>query len=193
MFSLQLQQPTKGDWVSSCINNLKTLQISETFEEIKSMSKNQFKKSLKNKIKEKALQYLKGKQGSKGRDIDYKYLQMSEYLLPNDHKLTINDQRKIFAIKNRMVDIPENFPSKQNDRKKCKCGLIENMEHIYLCKKMNSKQPEIEYKNIYNGQLKQQIEVYKRFNGNIEEREKLKNIENPQEILNCDPLYSIEC
>ena len=41
---LQLQNPTKGDWASTCIQDLKDLEICLTFEEIKKMSKNQLSK-----------------------------------------------------------------------------------------------------------------------------------------------------
>ena len=38
-FTLQLEMPTKGDWVSSCLNDLKELKILQTFAEIKLMRK----------------------------------------------------------------------------------------------------------------------------------------------------------
>ena len=37
-FMLQLRQPTRGDWASTCQENLKTLEMNETFEEIRSMT-----------------------------------------------------------------------------------------------------------------------------------------------------------
>ena len=36
-FQLQLEEPTKGDWVSKCFTDLKELEIPETLEEIKNM------------------------------------------------------------------------------------------------------------------------------------------------------------
>merc|ERR1712105_196213 len=88
---LQLQNPTKGDWASTCIQDLKDLEICLTFEEIKKMSKNQLSKLVKKSIQKKALEYLLQKQRSKGSEIYYEDLQMAEYLLPNEKIQNIDD------------------------------------------------------------------------------------------------------
>jgi hypothetical protein len=46
------------------------------------MSKNQLKKILKEKQGKHALKYLVDKQGTKGKDIHYSRIEMSEYLPP---------------------------------------------------------------------------------------------------------------
>ena len=61
----QYENPTRGDWVSCCLRDLKNLNISLELEDIKAMKKNQFKKILKESIRNKALQYLLDKRGSK--------------------------------------------------------------------------------------------------------------------------------
>ena len=71
-FKLQLQHPTKGDWVSTCINDLKKLKIQMSLEEIRRMAKGTFLKLVKNRIAEIALVYLINKRGSKGKMINYK-------------------------------------------------------------------------------------------------------------------------
>ena len=58
-FQLQVENPTKGDWESACLKDLKELRINESFEEIKKMSKEQFNKILKKRIYENALCYLR--------------------------------------------------------------------------------------------------------------------------------------
>ena len=45
-FKLQLEFPTKGDWASTCKNDLKELEIQESLEEIRLMTKIQFTKIL---------------------------------------------------------------------------------------------------------------------------------------------------
>ena len=35
---LQIEEPTKGDWASTCFKDLEELKISESLEEIKNMS-----------------------------------------------------------------------------------------------------------------------------------------------------------
>ena len=46
----------------------------------------------------------------KGKEIKYPEIKMSEYLLPND-ELSIDEQRNIFEIRNRMSNIPANYSS----------------------------------------------------------------------------------
>ena len=46
---------------------------------------------------------------------------MADYLSPGYEKLTITDQRNIFAIRNRMVEIPANFNTDRN-LEPCACG-----------------------------------------------------------------------
>ena len=45
------------------------------------------------------------KRGKKGMQIIYQEIKMSEYLLPNE-QLSIDDQRNIFGVRNKMTDIP---------------------------------------------------------------------------------------
>ena len=71
VFQLQLEQPSKGDWPSSCLKDLEELEISMSFEEIKLISKNSFNKILNEKVKEASLSYLTDKQNTKGGDILY--------------------------------------------------------------------------------------------------------------------------
>ena len=55
---LQLEEPSRGDWVSACTKDLKELNITCFMEEIKLISKNKFTTVLKEKNQESALQYL---------------------------------------------------------------------------------------------------------------------------------------
>ena len=48
-------------------------------------------------------------------------MKMAEYLSPNYEQLSLNDQRYIFAIRNRMIEIEHNF-RKQLPEENCICG-----------------------------------------------------------------------
>ena len=193
-FMLQLRQPTRGDWASTCQENLKTLEMNETFEEIRSLTLGQFQKIVKQKVLNAALEYLQNKQGKKGGEIIYSELKMSEYLQPNDTGLSIEEKRNLFSVLNRMVNISENFPTRQKQIT-CVCGLEENMQHIYSCKLLNSEKEELSYDYIFNGSLQQQIEVFKRFQINFEEREKLLDKSEQENhshaIPSGEPLFSV--
>ena len=161
--NLQLENKTeKGIWASTCLNDLKELRVNETLEEIKNMNKNKFKNMLKQRIKENALTYLIGKQGTKGK-----------YLHPSNSKLSIDQKRRMFGIKNKMLDISTNFPTKYPNHK-CEYGDLENMEHIYQCE-IFGVLPKIPYVKIYNGSIQEQIEVFNSFEKKMRERDNIMN------------------
>ena len=184
-FNLQIEKPVRFDWASTCKQDLKKLDINLSFEDIRSMSVNKFRKLIQNKCKEKALEYLMRKRGSKGKEIQYTDIETAEYLLPNND-LNIEDQRMIFAIRNRMIDIPSNFISKERNNAKCICSKIEEMKHIYECEYLNEKKPDIQYEAIFNGTITEQKKVLKRFRNSIQSRDRYK--ETNHVILHCDPL-----
>ena len=53
---------------------------------------------------------------------------MSEFLLPFNSSLNIEEKRKLFETRNRMTKIPYNFGQKEE---KCICGEVEDIQHIY--------------------------------------------------------------
>ena len=197
-FHLQLQQPTSGDWATTVQNDLKELNILETFDDIKRMSRNKFKNLVKIRMKRNAFSYLIKKRGSKGCQIEYSALEMSEYLLPYNDKMKIEEKHRLFALKNRMVDIPDNFGKKEV----CHCGENEDMSHIYSCKYLNEEENVLQYQKLYTGKLSEQIEIFRIFELNMNRRNELK-IEREQKnqkerdtIFPCDqindPLYFVK-
>ena len=88
------------------------------------------KEPIKISIQTSALEYLLGKQGSKGRDISYSSIKMAEYIMPCETELTIEQKRYIFGMRNRMLPISSNFPKKEINCK-CYCRQTEDMKHIY--------------------------------------------------------------
>ena len=81
---LQYENPTKGDWMSSCLTALRYLKIDLFLSDITSLSVNKFKNVLEKSIKRKSFEYLMGKIGSKGKEIKYSCLKMAEYRLTSD-------------------------------------------------------------------------------------------------------------
>ena len=69
------------------------------------------------------------------------------------------------------------------------------MERIYLCKILNKEKEQlIPYKQIFNGNIREQITIFKIFQKNMKERENYLNIErqnneNLHVIPSGDPLY----
>ena len=184
---LQIEKPVRFDWASTCVQDLKRLKLDITFDDIKRMPITQYKNIIRNKCKNLALDYLLRKRGSKGKEIQYKEIQTAEYLLPNN-ELTIEEQRTIFSIRNRMINIPSNFIAKEQNDNKCICNRIEDMKYTYECKNINKKSPEVNFEQIYNGTIYEQKKILRRFEHNLEMRTKLKENETNHVILYCDPL-----
>ena len=113
---------------------------------------------------------------------------MEEYLLPENRSLTIIEKQKLFAMKNKMTNIPSNF-SKTNMKKECYCGSEETMKHIYHCKILSKgKEQMLEYEKIYNGSTTEQTEILRTFERNMKEREKLENENVIPRVLTVEPL-----
>ena len=67
--TLQLKNPTKNDWASGCMQDMKDLEINLTLEKKKKISKYQVSRIIKKSIQTKALKYLLDKQRIKGHEI----------------------------------------------------------------------------------------------------------------------------
>ena len=173
MLKLQFEKPTPGYWARTCLNDLKYINLNITKEEIRCIPKQHFIKMLKEKISRKALDYLLEKRGKKGYEIEFSCMKIAEYLQPYNKQMNIEQQREMFAIRNKMVNIPipANFSSKSEI--KCICGEKEEMSHIYECITLSDKQQKlIPYTKIYNGNLTEQVYVYKKMSENLKNREK---------------------
>ena len=72
----------------------------------------------------------------------------------------------MYATRNRMVDIPQNFGGKEN----CICGNEETMSHIYSYEYLNIEETELEYEKIFNGNITEQISMFRRFENNLKAR-----------------------
>ena len=143
-----------------------------------------YKNILNKRIKENALEYLIGKQRSKGKTMKYKSIQMAEYLLPTNMKMTVGQKQNMFSVKNRMLEIAENFPGKKLEDK-CWCGQLENILHIYNCAILNENKPKVKYEELYNGSLQDQISIFERIESNMKKREQLK--QTVKDETPCDP------
>ena len=101
MLEAQQKQPVKGDWYSECCKIIENFKIELSFETIKSMTRENFKRLTKERSEKVAfLELVKKKEsGSKGSSLKYgKKLQMADYLAPNN-QLSVAEQIQIFHIR----------------------------------------------------------------------------------------------
>ena len=75
--NLQIEQPSRGDWVSICLNDLKELEITLSLDEIKQMTKEKYTSELKCRIFRMQCCICTGKQGKKGKEIEYSCIEMA--------------------------------------------------------------------------------------------------------------------
>ena len=184
---LQFQQPIKNDWVSTCKRDLEEMNIDLKFEDIRMMQKGIFLKIIKSKIEDLALNYLLKKRGSKGKEIVYKRLEMADYLLPHNEKISIEEKQRLFSFRNRMIDVGNNFGKNEQ----CViCKQKEDMNHIYNYQYQNKQSNEIPFEKIYTGNLIEQIKVFKKFEENLKIRNEYKEQDRKKSPCDpfCDPL-----
>ena len=110
---------------------------------------------------------------------------MADYLVPNN---SISEKKQMFAIINRMVRISYNYPQ-NNKIDLCHCGKDETLEHIYNCKLLNKEDPIFSYKQIFKGNIGEQVTIFLRFEYNMKQRAKIQN-ETFHVIHVSDPLYN---
>ena len=114
---------------------------------------------------------------------------MAEYLLPWSG-LLLEDQRKIFSLRNKMVKIENNCSS---IKQTCLCGEIENLEHLYICLQFSENKNEevTPYEEIYSNNISKQVKVLRRFEKIFLKREEIfANKLHPCDPLK-DPLFSL--
>ena len=76
----------------------------------------------------------------------------------------------------------------------CICGQLESMEHIWNCEKLSSdKNEERNYQKIFNGNIKEQIEIFEEFTKKLERyKEQSEKTQHPGDPCKSDPLFYVE-
>jgi hypothetical protein len=165
-FQSQLRTPLKGDWVLEVQKNLSEYKISTTFEEIKKMSEEKFKKQVKKAVRSKAFEDLiKVKNShSKVKHIEYKEFKMANYLEPNT--LSNIEAKFVFHARCRMLRVKTNY--KQSNKELfcpvCKREEVEDSQpHLLECEALvsgkNITQKLPEYNHLFSDKLEDQIKI----------------------------------
>ena len=111
-----------------------------SIDQIKSHTKDSFKRLVKEHVIAAAFEYLKNlqKTHSKARPLQYETFKMQEYL-GSESKLSLKEKAFTFAIRTRMIDLKSNFKVGQKD---LKCRLCdkheEDQQGLLLCPALNS-------------------------------------------------------
>ena len=167
VFEAQKQQTTKGDWIELIKGDFQLIEEQFNEDNIKAMSKNKFKRYIKEKIRKAAFKYLTRLQSShsKIKHIKYESLKIQPYILSKN--LTDNEVNNLFALRSRMIRVKENFKNQYLQNLKCQfqCEKVESQQHLLECEslieKLNDDKydlTEVEYSDIF-GNVKEQENI----------------------------------
>ena len=108
-FKIQSQKPVKGDWCLTVQDDLETLEINLTEEEIQTISEYSFKKLVNTQIKKETFLYLtKLKEShSKVLHIQYQKHEIQDYL--HSSSIAPDLAKFIFLARSRMIAVGHNF------------------------------------------------------------------------------------
>ena len=164
VYNAQKEYPTKNSWVSEIQGVLKTCEIYNTEEEIKSMTKIKFKAIVKEKIQIRVMCYLIGLQNkhSKSKNL-VMGAEMQKYLCCNE--MSLRNKKFLFKLRSKMLKIRANFKSKHWNNLKCTFCLgeqtTETETHLLCCpyllkhKSLEGEIENIQYEDVFEDIPKQ--------------------------------------
>ena len=118
VFQAQHRRPSDGDWTEIVKKDLNDFEISLTFEQIKNVKQDAFKKKVleacrKYTFKQLLFQQQKRRnksKNSKGNKINYKNFELQKYL--RSDKISAKDAKLLFMIRTNMSDVRYNYRHK---------------------------------------------------------------------------------
>ena len=144
VFDAQVKNPVKGDWVLQVLDDLKILNITSNFNDIKKIKKNSFKNIVKDKVKTAAMTYLnKFKvKHSKMDNLTYKKLAIQPYLTST--KIYPQLAKDVFKWRTRMAKFKVNFRN-GSDNIQCPLGCQheDSQQNILMCQAIICEAPEL--------------------------------------------------
>ena len=183
VYCAQKRRPVKDDWYLTVQKDLADLHIDLSDDQIKNMTKIQFKLYLKKIVSDAAFSdLLKIKDShSKGSDIVYSKFELQPYLKSN--LLNSNEKFLLFKLRSRMTPVKSNFKSMFVDINCMLCGsdVPQSDLHLLECSKIIENCPtlnednETEYLDIFSN-LEQQIRATKVYSAIFETKEKLEEL-----------------
>ena len=109
-FITQYHNPKRGDWSEMVIEDMKSMKLNISFDEIKCLSKLKFKMIVDTAITNAAFQYLIGQKDklSKISHIQYDKWTMQPYLTPQSN-MTNSESQLIITARGRMLNVRCNY------------------------------------------------------------------------------------
>ena len=168
IFEAQKMKPSPGDFIDLVKNDFETIGWKITEEEIRNLSKQNFKKIVKSKISNAAFIYLKDmkKTHSKMNNVHYDKFEISKYL--NSPLFSRNDRFLLLALRTRTLrGIRSDFPGLYKDRM-CPlgCGDLDTIPNILTCSILKNLHKsdgvaigKLQYEDIFSNDIQKQKQV----------------------------------
>ena len=178
-FEAQSKNKTSKDWVTTVLKDLKELKWNVTFEEIQTMKKATFNRISRQSIEQKTFEDLENKKKihSKVKHIVHPKMKMQQYLKANKIKITKEEMQLIFKMRCRVTEIRNNLKGLYDSYECEVCNKEEEtQEHILNCKEINkveNNEKRIEYEKLFDGSVKDKLEIAKLFKQNFEIRKEI--------------------
>ena len=192
-YKIQSEKPVKGDWCLTVKDNLKTLEISMSENNIRNQSVYSFKKIVNTAIRNEALNYLVKLKNthSKVLHIEYRTLEMQDYLVPSN--ISTEVAKFTFLCRSRMLPVGANFKKGGNKNPTCpvcKSTEYDSQPHLMLCTRLsvNTLADQIpQYDNLFGENLDQKLAVVHLLKRNLEERNRI--LKEFQQIQSANPKF----
>ena len=158
-FETQYNHPIKDDWTLQVIQDLDDFGIPGSFKYMKSKSTNAFKRQVKIKSKEYALNYLLGLKvkHSKMDNLIYNKLKLQNYL--KSPGIPVYEAKNLFRFRNRTANFKENFGDKYPNKACPLCTVhMDTQTHAVQCDQIKQTiSVEGSYSNIFKEKIPSDI------------------------------------
>ena len=184
IYEAQKIKPSPGDFINLVKNDFDIIGLEMNEQEIRQISKQQFKKIIKSKIMNAAFTYLKALQmnHSKMKNLRYERFEISKYL--SSPIFSKNNRCLLLALRTRTLrGIRSDFPGLYKD-KLCPlgCGEQDTIPNILTCKVISQyhksdsvAQEEIQYNDIFSENIQRQKQITELFEKLLDIRNRLIN------------------
>ena len=133
-----MQEPLAKDWVSTVREDLEDLEIKMTFNEIEETGPRNFTKLCKSKVITKAFEYLQNKKlnHDKVRHVEYKNLEMANYLKSIESEYSIENRQYLFQCRVNDIQARANRPWQHEETHCISCNhvkilILKKQENIF--------------------------------------------------------------
>ena len=166
VYVAQKCETTKGDWAKIIEEEKIKYNLTESNEQILKMSKQKFRKKVKQKILSHAVKYLKEIAEPHSKSIGIRHNSFKRQPYFQDRRFSKDDVQLLFALRTKMLECKSNYSELFNKKLHCRlCNapdVIENEDHLLVCTVLENEATTVQFSDVY-GSVNEQYEAIKIF------------------------------